>query len=502
MNFIKFSPVLPFLRDRFPIAMGAMMSNLNNGSETDSEAGVGKAEMPAEFGLAMATFVVVASMVGTGILTTSGYTVATVGSNEWMLILWVVGGLTAVCGALTLAELSAALPRTGGDYVYLYEAYGPLPAFLSGWVSFLIGFAAPGAASAFASAKYLLTPWQGELGIDRIFLQRAVASFLILAFAAIHVAGRKQTSHVQGWITAVKLVLLGGFAAAGLSAGWPNRANLTDLQPITNWEALAGLLTSLVYIYYGYTGWNAASFLAGEVRDAQRLLPRAILLGTGGVLALYMAVNVVYAMALTPSDIRGIIKAEGGRFDAVAPIAELAAGRLFGPGWARPLSIAFGLMLLSSLSAYLLVGPRVLYAMAQARQFPAVAARLTSSAGTPGIATAFQLATTLALLWVGSVESIILYAGIGLSIFSMLAMSSIFVLRRRRPDLPRPFRTPGYPVTPALYLALTGTMTVAAFSQRPAVSCYALLSILAGVPFYYLWRGASGPKPAVDSPGE
>jgi APA family basic amino acid/polyamine antiporter len=209
-----------------------------------------------------------------------------------------------------------------------------------------------------------------------------------------------------------------------------------------------------------------------------------------------MAVNVVYAMALTPSDIRGIIRANGGQFDAVAPIAELAAARLFGAAWARPLSVAVGIMLLSSLSAYLLIGPRVLYAMAEAGQFPSIAARLTSKARTPGIATAFQLAITLGLLWVGSVESIILYAGVGLSIFSMLAMSSIFVLRRRRPDLPRPFRTPGYPVTPALYLVLTGMMTVAAFSQRPLVSGYAVLSILAGVPFYYLWRWGNAGKPA------
>ena len=159
-------------------------------------------------------------------------------------------------------------------------------------------------------------------------------------------------------------------------------------------------------------------------------------------------------------------------------------------------------MLLSSLSAYLLIGPRVLYAMAEAGQFPAMAARLTSKARTPGIATAFQLTVTLALLWVGSVESIILYAGVGLSIFSMLAMSSIFVLRRKRPDLPRPFRTPGYPVTPAVYLGLTGMMTLAAFSQRPLVSGYAVLSILAGVPFYYLWRWRNTDKPAGEPPPE
>jgi APA family basic amino acid/polyamine antiporter len=479
--------------------MESMMSEINAPTGPQGEPGPAKEAMPAEFGLAMAIFVVVASMVGTGVLTTSGYTVATVGSNSWMLVLWVIGGVTAVCGALTLAELSASMPRTGGDYVYLRESYGPLPAFLSGWVSFLIGFAGPCAASGFAAAKYLLAPFHDSIGMDIVTLERLVATGLILAFAAIHVLGRRQTAHVQVWITAIKLILLIGFALAGLYAGRSNLARLYDLTPIDG-KLSMNLLTSLVYIYYAYTGWNAASYMAGEVRDPQRLLPRAILLGTGGVLVLYMAVNVMYAMALTPADIQAIIKDPANKegFDAVAPIAELAAVRLFGAYWARPLSVAVGIMLLSSLSAYLLIGPRVLYAMAEAGQFPAMAAKLTRKARTPGIATAFQLAVTLTLLWRGSVESLILYAGVGLSIFSMLAMSSIFVLRWKQPDLPRPFRTPGYPVTPALYLVLTGMMTLAAFYQRPLVSSYALGSILAGVPFYYAWRLVGGRKPAVD----
>jgi basic amino acid/polyamine antiporter, APA family len=217
------------------------------------------------------------------------------------------------------------------------------------------------------------------------------------------------------------------------------------------------------------------------------------LLGTGGVLLLYLALNVVYGLALSADDVGAIVKEHG--FKAVEPIAQLAAERLFGTKWSDPLSIAFGLMLLSSLSAYLLVGPRVLFAMAQAGQFPSVAARLSPWANTPAIATLFQLVLALVLLWVGSLRSIIEYAGIGLSIFSMLAMSSIYILRWKQPDLPRPFRTPGYPVTPAVYLVLTALVTLAAFSQTPLVSTYALLSILAGVPVYYIWQAAKGPKP-------
>jgi APA family basic amino acid/polyamine antiporter len=454
--------------------------------------------MPAEFGLWTATFVIVASMVGTGVLTTSGFTVYDVGSNQLMLGLWVVGGVVAACGALSLCELTAAMPRTGGDYVYLQEAYGPLVAFLSGWVSFLIGFAAPSASAAFGSAKYLTAP----LGLNPSSaetVQRALATALVLLFVGIHVSGRRQTASVQGWITAAKLVLLGLFVVAGLAVGWPNYAHLADRPPLAE-TPIVPMMFSLVYIAYAYIGWNAASYLAGEFVDAQRQLPRAILIGTLGVVVLYLGLNVVYALALSAADVKAIVDDPGNPSGkgAIAPIAELAARRLFGLRWSAPLSVAVGLMLLSSLSAYVLTGPRVIYAMAVARQFPAVAGKLTARAGTPGVASLMQTVATLTLLWIGSLASLIEYASIGLSIFSMMAISAVYVLRVRRPDLPRPFRTPGYPVTPAVYLVGTMVLTGAAFWMRPLVSIYALASILVGVPIFYAWRAWSGSKPVAD----
>jgi len=468
-----------------------MMTEFNVTSEKSAKSSESRDEMPAEFGLATATFVVVAGMVGAGVLTTSGYTVFLVGSNQWMLFLWVLGGITAICGALTLAELSAALPRTGGDYVYLYEAYGPLPAFLSGWVSFVIGFAGPSAAAAFAFAKYTLAPFQTP-GEKALLKERVLATVAVLLFAAIHVSGRRATANVQVGITALKVMALGAFAVAGLSIGWSNSANLADRTPLDGKLAVT-LMSSMVYIYYAYTGWNSASYLAGEVRDPQRRLPQAILLGTGAVTLLYLALNIVYALALSAADVRKIVADPSNQvgMDAVAPIAQIAAARLFGVKWSTPLSITFGLMLLSTLSAYVLIGPRVVYAMAHAGQFPAVAARLTRRAGTPAVATALQVGVALVLLWTGTQENIIVYAGVGLSIFSMLAMSSIYILRWRRPDLPRLFRTPGYPLTPAVYLFLTALLTLATFHDRPMVSCFALLSILAGVPLYYIWQSKS-----------
>ncbi len=185
-------------------------------------------------------------------------------------------------------------------------------------------------------------------------------------------------------------------------------------------------------------------------------------------------------------EIQRIAKEQG--FDAVAPIAELAAKRLFGSTITATLSVAFGLSLLASLSAYVLTGPRVAFAMARAGQFPAIAGRLSARTGAPAVATALQVAWALTLLWLGTFEKILIYASVGLALFSMLSVSTIMVLRRNRPDLHRPFRAAGYPVVPAIFLIGTALLTIAAFLERPWPSLYSLLTILTGVPVYYLVR--------------
>lgn len=444
------------------------------------------AEVP-RFGLATATFVVVSSMIGTGVLTTSGFTVYFVGSNQLMLALWVVGGVLAVCGALTLCELSAALPRSGGDYVFLYEAYGPLAAFLSGWVSFLIGFGGPIAASAYAAAKYLLAPLR-LADASAAVAQPAVASVAIILLGVVHCLGRGSTIRAQAGMTSLKIVILSVLAIAGLAAGWGRWENLADRPPLTS-SLLVTMASSLVYISYAYTGWNAASYLAGEVDRPQQRMPRAILLGTGLVLALYLAMNVAYALALSAAEVRAFV---GGpeNVNAIAPVAQVAADHLYGHRVADPLSVAIGLTLLASVSAYILTGPRVAYAMARAGQFPEVAGRL-SARGAPVIATVLQVGWSLVLLWTASFERILLYSGVGLAIFSMLTITAVYVLRRRQPGLPRPFLTPGYPLVPAIYLIGTGLLTGAVFYERPVVSAISVLSIALGVPVYYLQRFAS-----------
>jgi APA family basic amino acid/polyamine antiporter len=427
-------------------------------------------------------------MIGTGVLTTSGFTIYFVGSNELMLALWVVGGVLAVCGALTLCELAAALPCSGGDYVYLREAYGPLAAFLSGWVSFLIGFGAPIAASATAAAHYFLAPSGLEAAAGSL-ARPMVASVAILALTGVHCLGRRSTILAQVGMTSVKLLILISLAAAGLVAGQGGWQHLADRPPLTG-DRLVAMAASLVYVSYAYTGWNTAAYVAGEVARPQVTMPRAILLGTGLVVGIYLALNTAYALAVSAAEIKTIVE-RAGSVDAVAPIAQIMAERLFGSRVAGLVSVALGLTLLASVSAYVLTGPRVAAAMAHDGLFPRVAGRI-SARGVPVVAMLFQAAWALLLVWTASFERILVFAGVGLGVFSLLGVGAVFVLRWKRPELPRPFRTPGYPLVPAIYLFGTGLLTAAVIAQRPVESGLSLMSIAAGIPVYLAWgRGAS-----------
>ncbi len=439
---------------------------------------------PPRFGPATATFVVVSSMVGTGVLTTSGFSVYFLGSNQLMLALWIIGGALAVCGALTLCELTAMIPRSGGDYVYLHESYGPAVAFLSGWVSFFIGFGGPIAASSSAAANYLLVPFPIDAGREAI-VRPALASAIVLALAVVHCLGSVSSIRVQGGMTVVKLAILSTLAVAGVTLGWGHWSSLADRPPMTV-DVVVSMASSLVYVTYAYTGWNAASYLAGEVDRPQKRMPRAILIGTGLVTLLYLLLNFAYALAIPAEAIRGMV-GDSKNVNLVAPIAQIAAERLVGPRVANPLSIAIGLTLIASVSAYVLTGPRVLMAMAASGQFPSFAGRVTGR-GAPVVATVLQVTWALVLLWTAKFEPILLYSSIGLSLFSMLTVSSVFVLRATRPGAARPFRTPGYPITPLIYLVGTGALVVAVARSRPEVAAASGLSVASGVPVYYAWR--------------
>jgi APA family basic amino acid/polyamine antiporter len=424
---------------------------------------------------------VIASMVGTGILVSPGFMMATLGNYPLIFALWALGGLLALCGALCVAELAAALPRAGGEYVYLREAYGPMPAFLSGWTSFILGFSAPLAVAGYVAAEYLLAPFahgDAEAGL----LVKATAALIIIAVTVPNLIGHRQSAWTQDLTTALKIGLFVLLVALAFLFGRGQLAHLTEGRPMGE-IALGDAATQLFYVMFAYSGWNAASYMAGEVKDPGRTLPRSLLLGTALVTALYLALNLTFAYAVPLSQVG---------FDNAMQVPTLAVENLFGPRASSVFSILLGLTFLATVSAFVITGPRVYYAMARDGLFPALAGRLGPRGGVPIYAMAAQSLCAIAILFATDFEILYQYASVGLSIFALLFIAAVYVLRRRRPDMARPFRLPGYPVVPGLFMGAILFMTVFAFMQWPKPSLFSLSSILLGIPVYYLWSWVYG----------
>ncbi|MBY0512544.1 MAG: amino acid permease [Gemmataceae bacterium] len=438
------------------------------------------------FGYWAGHLVVVGSMIGAGILTTSGFILRDTGNPLAMLALWAMGGALALCGAVTVAELATAIPRSGGDYVFVREAFGPGAGFVSGWATFILGFAAPTAVVALLALKYLASPW-GELVPD--WAIQAGASALILVIALVHTLGHHHSSRLQLVATVVTAAVLVGLAAGGVCCGNGNWAHLkaADWPQGEHWWFLA---VGLIYVCYAYTGWNAAAYLAGEMRDPARTLPRCLVGGAATVVALYLGVNLAYAYALDPAALAD--KPD----DYVEPVANLAVASLFGRDAANVIGAVLGLTLVAGVSAYLLTGPRVAFAMARDRVFPVFAGRLHPTRGTPAQATMTQAAIAAALVWSGSFLNLLNYTAVGLAALAGLTVASVFPLRRRA-GLTRPYRLPFYPLPPLAYLVLTVWTIVGVIynsdSRLPAI--LSLVTLLVGIPLFQLVREpARGPR--------
>jgi APA family basic amino acid/polyamine antiporter len=433
------------------------------------------------FGYWAGHFVVVGSMIGAGILTTSGYILRDTGNPVALLILWTLGGLLALCGAVTVAELATALPRSGGDYVFVREAFGRGAGFVSGWATFTLGFAAPTAVVAHLALTYLIRPYEASLTsyVPTWLAAHLVplgATVLILAVGITHTLGHRHSSRLQLAATAITALILLGIAVGGVAfgrgnwdhfrvGGWPSAAH---------WQALS---IGLIYVAYAYAGWNGAAYLAGEIRDPARTLPRCLIGGAAMVIALYLMVNVTYVYALEPAAMTKKSR------DDVQPVAELAIGALFGSEAARAAAGALGLCLVATVSAFLLTGSRVAYAMARDRAFPAYAARLHPVRGTPAPAILTLTLVSAALVWAGSFDELLGYASVGLAALTGLTIASVFAIRRR-PDLPHPYRLPLYPLPPLVFLILTVvTIGYALTDEKNLVpGLLSLATLLLGIP--------------------
>ncbi|HQR05327.1 MAG TPA: APC family permease [Gemmatales bacterium] len=435
--------------------------------------------MPSrQFGFWSAHFVVIASMIGAGILTTSGFTLRETGSPQALLGLWLLGGIMALAGAVTVAELATMLPKAGGDYLYVREAFGPGAGFVSGWSTFVLGFAAPTAVVASTAINYLFTfvptewldTWPSWLVTSRIPLG---ASIMIALVTIGHCFGHRQSSIIQVISTCVKLLILFGLALLGLLVGKGNWNHLSQ-GGMPTYDQLPALGVGLIYIGYAYSGWNGASYLAGEVRDPRKLIPRALITGCLVVIGLYLLLNLTFVYALDPAEMKTL------PMDQVARVAELAASRLFGSQVSTVLSTLLGLTLVASVSAYLLAGPRVMFAMARDGYFFRFVGRLHPRYDVPVASTIMQGLLAICFLWSGTFLQLLDYTSVGLAALSGLTVACVYPLRKRR-DLAEAYRIPFYPLPPLLYLCLTlWTVTQALMqsqSRWPTVLSLATIGI-------------------------
>jgi basic amino acid/polyamine antiporter, APA family len=402
-------------------------------------------------------------------------------------ILWVglAGGALAFAGAMAYAELSALRPRAGGEYIYLREAYGPLAAFLTGWTSFVAGFTGAIAASAVALADYIgrFIPAAADTTpfftvpvplIPLVVSPRAlVALGTVAILSVIHIRGLGPGRLVQNLLAGLKATALVAIIALGFAVGSGSTASIASGSSVP----VSGMLLALVPIMFTYSGWNAATYVAEEVRDPGRNVPLALGLGTAAVILIYVSLNALYLYVLPVAELGSL----SGR------LLDVVGDRLFGGGAANIIAIFTIVSLSASISAMTLAGPRVYYAMAKDGLFLPAAARVHPRYRTPAAAIVAQSLWSAVLILCGSLSQLVSYTGFAVVLFSSVAVSCVFVLRRRDPAAPRPFRAWGYPWAPGIFVAAGALMCLNEMNRNGTTALAGVAVILAGLPVYFLF---------------
>ena len=408
-------------------------------------------------------------MIGTGIFTSLGFQVRDLPTGFAIMAVWAVGGVCALCGALSYAELGAALPRSGGEYHFLREIYHPAVGFLAGWVSATVGFAAPVAIAAMAFGTYC-----GEVvpGVNTLILSLAVVTICTLVLLRDLELG----SAFQNGSTILKVTLILVIIGAGL---WVKKTEPISFLPAKTDGALilsAPFAVSLYWVMYAYSGWNASTYIVGEVRNPSRTIPLSVGLGTVLVIALYLATNAVFLRTTPASEMIG-----------KQQVAVIASAHIFGATGAKVMGSFICLGLISTISAMMWIGPRITAAMGEDLGVLALLAR-RNSRGIPVTAILAQFAIVILLLLTATFQTAVNYIQFSLTLCSTLTVLGVFVLRWRRPDLPRPYRAWGYPVTPAIFLAISAWMLVHMLTEASTrgPSLRGLATMLFGLAVYFL----------------
>ena len=448
-------------------------------------------------GLFDSTMVMVGIVIGSGIFLTTGIMAKSIPSTGLILLAWLVGGLLTLAGALTYAELGASMPAAGGQYVYLREAYGPMAGFLFGWILFLVYMTGGIAALALAFAEYF-GYFFSSLGTDQIILRMDVQIFglslpyslsagqligatVIILLSLFNFIGVGLGKFIQNLFTVVKIGTIAAIIVLGFTLG-KGTAPTLSLNPggISFGALLAGFGVSLVAVAWAFDGWNNVNFVAGEIKNPQKNLPRALMIGTLGVTVLYVIINYIYMYALPMKEIIGVER-----------IAEQAAGALFGTSTAALISAAVIISTFGAINGSILVGPRVYYAMAKDKLFFRKVAEVHPKFRTPGFSILIQAVWSSILVLLGSFEQIFTFAMFIAIAFWIAATASVFTLRRKRPDLPRPYKTWGYPVVPAVFILASTGILINTLLEKPVEALAGIILTALGIPVYFYWRRKS-----------
>lgn len=433
--------------------------------------------LPRRLGVWSAAAVLVGSTIGSGIFRVPSVVAGDVGTVGSIALLWMIGGLVALVGALTIAELAVMFPRSGGIYVFLREAYGPLPAFLFGWTELVVIRPSALGAIAMLFAEYVeeFVPMSGTA-------VRIVAASAILVLAAANIRSVDWGALVQNLSTVAKVVALVALAGLAFLLGDPSLGAFDgggiEFEP----RSWGGFGVALIAVLWAYDGWADLTFMGGEVRDPSRTLPRALLGGTLAIIVIYLIVNAAYLFVLTVDDMSG------------RPlVAADAARRIFGEAGAAVVAAMVMMSAFGALNGATMTGPRIFFAMADDGLFFRPIARVHPTYRTPWAAIALAAALGIGYVSVRTFEQLADSFILGIWPFYALAVGAVFRLRRIRPDLPRPYRTAGYPWVPLLFLLASVAMLLNAVVEQPASTLFGFGLILLGVPVYYGWRAISRP---------
>jgi basic amino acid/polyamine antiporter, APA family len=440
-----------------------------DGSVTDQDKGgrKGAAGERRPVSLFSAAIIVIANMIGIGVFTTLGFQVASLQSPFAVLMLWVLGGVGAFCGALCYGELGAMMPRSGGEYTYLSNIYHPAIGFLSGWVSMVAGFAAPIALAAMALGEYggAIVP-----GVDKT----VIAVSIIVILSLVHLTDVRFGCHFQNLFTGGKILLIVAFIGLGFGVTNPQAISLAPSRSDLGSLFSPAFAISLVYVFYAYSGWNSSSYIAGEILKPEKNLPISLFLGAAFVSLCYCLINYVFLYTVPMGALAGQID-----------VGYLSAKAIFGGRGGAIMTGLICLALISSLSSLIMVGPRVTQTMSEDLGSLRWLAK-RNARGAPVFAIILQAGVAIFLTLTATFNAVLTYVGFTLALFASLAVLGVFVWRVKHPEVLRPFKTWGYPVTPAIFLVLYGWMIVYLFIERPLPSVCGLLTVASGLLLYKL----------------